>query len=85
MGVPVVAWDGGGVAEWHSGPEPVPWGDIEGLALALRRAVEDPAPAPVPPRVSRDARMERLLEIYREVRLRRGHLARPAGPTADRP
>lgn len=38
MGVPVVAWDSGGVREWHRG-EPVAWGDVDGLAQALREVV----------------------------------------------
>jgi glycosyltransferase involved in cell wall biosynthesis len=37
-GVPVVAWDSGGVREWHPGPLPA-WGDVEGLAAELQRAV----------------------------------------------
>ena len=39
FGVPVVGWDSGGVREWHPGPL-VPWGDVDGLARALRRAVQ---------------------------------------------
>lgn len=55
MGVPVVAWDSGGVREWldpgHPAaplpPMPVtPWGDIDALAGSLRRAVETRAVAP---------------------------------------
>ena len=47
LGTPVAAWDSGGVREWHPGNELlVPWGDIEGLAGALRvspaHAVEHP-------------------------------------------
>jgi glycosyltransferase involved in cell wall biosynthesis len=45
MGVPVVAWESGGVAEWHPGPL-VRWGDVDGLARALSDAVgrvADPA------------------------------------------
>ncbi|MCY4074873.1 MAG: glycosyltransferase [Acidobacteria bacterium] len=39
LGTPVAAWDSGGVREWHPGGELlVPWGDIDGLAAALRRA-----------------------------------------------
>lgn len=39
-GVPVVAWDSGGVREWHPGGELlVPWGDVPGLARALGRAL----------------------------------------------
>jgi glycosyltransferase involved in cell wall biosynthesis len=63
MGVPVVAWESGGVREWHRGPHRVPWGDIEALARALRSAVEGPRPAP---RVEDPAApMERLLALYR--------------------
>ena len=37
LGTPVAAWDSGGVREWHPGGELlVPWGDIVGLAGALR-------------------------------------------------
>jgi glycosyltransferase involved in cell wall biosynthesis len=39
FGVPVVAWDSGGMCEWHAGPL-VPWGDVAGLARSLREAVE---------------------------------------------
>ncbi len=41
LGVPVVAWDTGGVREWHADDELlVPWGDVAGLAAALRLAIE---------------------------------------------
>ena len=37
LGTPVAAWESGGVREWHPGGELlVPWGDVEGLARALR-------------------------------------------------
>lgn len=36
-GVPVAAWDGGGVAEWHPGDGLAPWGNVGALAGALRR------------------------------------------------
>ena len=37
LGTPVAAWDSGGVREWHPGGELlVPWGDVDGLAGALR-------------------------------------------------
>lgn len=42
LGVPVVAWDSGGVREWH--PAPVPWGDREALGRALARALVGPPP-----------------------------------------
>lgn len=36
LGVPVAAWDSGGVREWHPGGEGlVPWGDVPGLGRAL--------------------------------------------------
>ena len=39
LGTPVAAWDSGGVREWHPGGELlVPWGDVDGLAGALRIA-----------------------------------------------
>jgi len=41
FGVPVVAWDSGGIEEWHPQSPPLArWGDIEGLAQSLRTAVE---------------------------------------------
>ena len=37
LGTPVAAWDSGGVREWHPGGELlVPWGDVDGLAAAVR-------------------------------------------------
>lgn len=37
VGTPVVAWESGAVSEWHPGGELlVPWGDMDGLAAALR-------------------------------------------------
>ena len=37
LGTPVAAWDSGGVREWHPGGELlVPWGEVDGLARALR-------------------------------------------------
>ena len=39
LGTPVAAWDSGGVREWHPGGELlVPWGDVGGLARAIRLA-----------------------------------------------
>jgi glycosyltransferase involved in cell wall biosynthesis len=38
-GVPVAAWDSGGVREWHPGEGLVPWGDVPGLAAAVRALV----------------------------------------------
>lgn len=37
LGTPVAAWDSGGVREWHPGGELLaPWGDVDGLARAIR-------------------------------------------------
>jgi glycosyltransferase involved in cell wall biosynthesis len=66
LGVPVVAWTSGGVAEWCEPQFLVPWGDIDGLAVALRRASEGPQPAPLAA-FGRDALMDRLEAAYRRV------------------
>jgi len=64
MGVPVVAWESGGIREWHSGPLAA-WGDVESLAEMLREAVKGRA---MPPRVpSREEVMARLLALYRDL------------------
>jgi glycosyltransferase involved in cell wall biosynthesis len=67
MGVPVVAWDSGGVAEWHPGEGLVPWGDVAALALALRAAVGRGAAAPEG--FERSVLMERLTGVYERVRV----------------
>ena len=63
MGAPVVAWDSGGVREWHPGEGLVPWGDVAALACALREAVRRRAAAP--PGFERASLMESLHGIYR--------------------
>jgi glycosyltransferase involved in cell wall biosynthesis len=64
MGVPVVAWESGGVREWHGGPL-APWGDVEAAAEMLRAAVA--GGRATPPRVpSRDEAMARLCALYRD-------------------
>jgi glycosyltransferase involved in cell wall biosynthesis len=45
-GVPVAAWESGGVAEWHRGDGLVPWGDTDALGDALRRIFGTRAEAP---------------------------------------
>ncbi|MET0553641.1 MAG: glycosyltransferase, partial [Vicinamibacteria bacterium] len=45
-GVPVAAWESGGVAEWHPGPGLAPWGDTSALGRALRAAFGTRAEAP---------------------------------------
>lgn len=64
MGVPVVAWDSGGIAEWHPGPLP-PWGDTDALAAMLQSAVSRRAAPPIG--FEPDALMENLLDVYRAV------------------
>ena len=65
MGAPVVAWDSGGVSEWHPGEGLVPWGDVAALALALREAAGRRAAAP--PGFERSALMDRLTDVYEKV------------------
>jgi len=61
MGVPVAAWESGGISEWHPGPL-VPWGDLEGLASELRAAIGTRAE---PPRgFDAEALMLRLTTLY---------------------
>jgi glycosyltransferase involved in cell wall biosynthesis len=64
MGVPVVAWESGGVGEWHPGPL-LAWGDVDGLAAALRTAVGQRACAPAG--FDRKDLTRRLVEVYEEV------------------
>jgi glycosyltransferase involved in cell wall biosynthesis len=61
MGVPVVAWQSGGIGEWHPGPL-VAWGDVPGLAAALRDAVGRRATAPEG--FDRERLIRRLVEVY---------------------
>jgi glycosyltransferase involved in cell wall biosynthesis len=61
FGVPVVAWESGGMSEWHRGPL-VPWGDVAGLARRLREAVERRAACPAG--FEREALTDRLERVY---------------------
>jgi glycosyltransferase involved in cell wall biosynthesis len=63
FGVPVVAWDSGGVREWHPGPGLVPWGDIDGLARALVGAVGQRSVARLDA-FERSRLMDRLTDRY---------------------
>ncbi len=74
FGVPVVAWDSGGVAEWHPGPGLVRWGDVPGLATALREAVS--RRISLPPRFDREEAVGRLLVLYGRIALRARRSAR---------
>ncbi len=66
FGVPVAAWESGGVSEWHPGIGLVPWGDVDGLARAIAEAVT--RRIVLPPRFPRDETMGRLLALYGGVR-----------------
>jgi glycosyltransferase involved in cell wall biosynthesis len=47
LGTPVAAWRSGGVAEWHpGGPGLAEWGDVDGLAAAVRACAGGRAAAP---------------------------------------
>jgi len=65
FGVPVVAWESGGVGEWHPGPGLVRWGDVEALARSLADAVH--RRVALPPRFERDETIGRLLGLYGRV------------------
>jgi glycosyltransferase involved in cell wall biosynthesis len=72
FGVPVAAWDSGGVAEWHKGPGLVPWGDVTALARALAEAVERSShpgrhPEPSLRGYERAEAVEALLTLYEEI------------------
>lgn len=63
-GVPVAAWDSGGVREWCD--DVTPWGDIEVIAERARTLVGSRAEPP--PRFGRAPLMARLLALYDSVR-----------------
>jgi glycosyltransferase involved in cell wall biosynthesis len=65
FGVPVVAWESGGVGEWHPGPGLVRWGDVEGLGVALAEAVTRRATPPA--HFGRDETVLRLASIYEAI------------------
>jgi glycosyltransferase involved in cell wall biosynthesis len=46
LGVPVAAWESGGVAEWHPARDRVAWGDLQALAATARRLAHARASAP---------------------------------------
>jgi glycosyltransferase involved in cell wall biosynthesis len=67
MGVPVAAWESGGVAEWHRGGALLtPWGDIGALARAIRIAVDGGAEAGRSPTTAfeREPLVDRMLALY---------------------
>ena len=63
LGTPVAAWDSGGVCEWHPGGELLaPWGDVYGLAAALRAGLEHVVDRPAG--FERDLLAGRLEAVY---------------------
>jgi len=62
FGVPVAAWESGGVSEWHPGIGLVPWGDVDALAQAIAEAVT--RRIVLPPTFPRDETIGRLLVLY---------------------
>ncbi|HET7291773.1 MAG TPA: glycosyltransferase family 4 protein [Vicinamibacteria bacterium] len=61
-GVPVAAWDSGGVRDWHPGDGLAPWGDVPALAQAIRALVGRRAAAPAG--FERERLMARLHDVY---------------------
>ncbi len=69
LGTPVVAWESGGVREWHPGEGLVPWGDVDGLAREIKRAVDRKVAPPVG--FERAPLMQRLVDLYADAVQRR--------------
>jgi glycosyltransferase involved in cell wall biosynthesis len=68
LGCPVAAWRSGGVPEWHPGGAlMVEWGDVDGLADALRAAMAEGHAAP-PEGFTSGAAMSRLGAVYEAAR-----------------
>jgi glycosyltransferase involved in cell wall biosynthesis len=68
LGTPVAAWRSGGIGEWHPGGGLMaPWGDVDGLAAALRAAVAGPR-ASAPAGFPAETLMHRLVDLYHAVR-----------------
>lgn len=66
-GVPVAAWRSGGIPEWHPGDASLAeWGDVDGLASALRWCRGRRAATPAG--FDRDTLMRRLEAVYERVR-----------------
>jgi glycosyltransferase involved in cell wall biosynthesis len=66
FGIPVVAYRCGGIPEWHPGPGLVEWGDVRGLAQALRE--EAGRHWPPPDGYESGPLMDRLERRYRAER-----------------
>ena len=79
LGTPVAAWDSGGVREWHPGGELlVPWGDVDGLARAIRAAPEHRVDPPAA--FARDLLTRRMEAVYAAL----ARNPRTAGPSRRR-
>jgi glycosyltransferase involved in cell wall biosynthesis len=65
LGVPVVAYDSGGIREWHPGPGLVAWGDVDALAAALHDAVGRASERPIG--FEPERRMSELVALYRTL------------------
>jgi glycosyltransferase involved in cell wall biosynthesis len=78
-GVPVVAWDSGGIAEWHPGPL-APWGDVPALAELLRQALRSPARSTTRAGFTREDGLRALGHAYHAVRTRAAADAAVKGP-----
>lgn len=65
FGVPVAAFDSGGIREWHAGDGLVPWGDVAALGAAAARLAGTRASSP--PGFERNALMARLDELYQQI------------------
>lgn len=63
LGTPVVAWDSGGIAEWHPGPL-APWGDVDALAGLLREALAGAGARAPRPGFERATALEKLARAY---------------------
>jgi glycosyltransferase involved in cell wall biosynthesis len=66
LGVPVAAWESGGVSEWHPGPL-ADWGDVDALAAEAARLVDRGEPAPAPTGFGEADLMQRLHRLYQEL------------------
>ena len=65
LGIPVVTWQSGGIAEWHPGGDLlVPYGDVEALGQALAAAITRPRVPYIPP-ITPQERTAKLVTIYR--------------------
>jgi len=91
LGTPVAAWGSGGVQEWHPGGGLLAsWGDIEGLARALRLAPGHPVDPPgVRGRHLLTGRLEAVYEASVTTRNQwrlnaAAHLDLPASPAIPR-